>query len=148
MMSSKNLIKIARKWQNLAALRRKRITLPKSMVANTNVNPCSTPIRADKGHFAVYSTDGRRFMIPLVYLQNEIISALLDLAEQEFGVPRDGPITLPCDEIFMDYALSLIQRNAARDLQGAFLMSVASGHCLSSSRPIQEGNNQPPICSF
>ena len=51
---------------------------------------------ADKGHFVVYTTDKRRFVVPLMYLNNEIFRELLKMSEDEFELPNDGPITLPC----------------------------------------------------
>ncbi|GAB4838594.1 hypothetical protein Ancab_028140 [Ancistrocladus abbreviatus] len=148
LFSSKNLIRIVRKWQKLAVQRRRTISLPKRS-SNLNDNTCSTSTRAGKGHFSVYTVDKTRFMIPLLYLKHNILRELLQAAEEEFGMPRDGPITLPCDAIFMEYALSLIQRHAAEDLQKALLMSMANGHCSSSSQFLtKQKNYQSPICSF
>ncbi|MCD9559575.1 hypothetical protein HAX54_017625 [Datura stramonium] len=53
----------------------------------------------EKGHFVVYTTDQARFSIPLAYLLNEIIRQLLNMSEEEFGLPSGGPITLPCDKL-------------------------------------------------
>ncbi|GAB4838596.1 hypothetical protein Ancab_028142 [Ancistrocladus abbreviatus] len=146
MINSKTLIKLARKWQKLAALRRKRITWPKSIAAD----PCSMSSRVEKGHFVLYTAERRRFVIPLEYLKNDMLRELLEVAAAEFGLPRDGAITLPCDAALMEYALSLIQHHAAIDLQKAFLVSVVPGHCLSSSQLIQEQRTQcqTPIFSF
>ncbi|GAB2225187.1 hypothetical protein Droror1_Dr00005978 [Drosera rotundifolia] len=139
MISSKKLIKLARKWQKLASLRRKRISW--SQFATTmSADPCSTSLTSDKGYFIVYSIDGRRFEIPLVYLRNQIVAELLQAAEEEFGLPRDGPITLPCDGILLDYALSLVQRRMSKDLQRALVMSIASGRCSSSELAQVERN--------
>ena len=51
---------------------------------------------AEKGHLVVYSSDNRRLVIPLVYLNNEIFRELLQMFE-EFGIQNEGPIILPCD---------------------------------------------------
>ncbi|GMH02928.1 hypothetical protein Nepgr_004767 [Nepenthes gracilis] len=83
------------------------------MTGNMKDDSCSSSPRVDKGHFVVYTVDRRCFMIPLVYLHNHIFRELLGVAEEEFGLPRDGPIMLSCDGIFMEYALLLIQRKAA-----------------------------------
>ncbi|GMH18124.1 hypothetical protein Nepgr_019965 [Nepenthes gracilis] len=149
MINSKNLIKIAKKWQRLAAQRRKQISLQKIMVRDKKEDLCSSSSRAEKGNFVVYSTDGRRFLIPLVFLGNDIFKELLVQAEEEFGRPRDGPIMVPCDGIFMEYALSLIERQVAADLQKALLTTMTNGHYATCSEFLQgQRNYQSPICSF
>ena len=90
MISAKKLIKLAKKWQKLAALRRKRIALPQM-----DRSSCSTSEMADKGHFVVYSADQKRFLLPLNYLNNKIVRELLKLAEEEFGLPTNGPLIVP-----------------------------------------------------
>ncbi|GAB2267790.1 hypothetical protein Dimus_002766 [Dionaea muscipula] len=148
MISSSKLIKHARKWQKLASLRRKRISWLETLSADS----CSTSSTADKGHFVVYSIDGRRFEIQLAYLRNQIIAELLQAAEEEFGLPKNGPITLPCDGVSMDYALSLIQRcSMDEDLQRALAMSIATSCSLTYSKLVPEQRSQhcdPSICSF
>ncbi|TXG48507.1 hypothetical protein EZV62_024382 [Acer yangbiense] len=118
MINPKKLIKMARKWQKVAVLRRKRISQPGF---NTSVTV------ADKGHFVVYTTDGRRFTFPISYLSNHIFQELLKMSEEEYGLPSNGPITLPCDAIFMEYAVSLIQGCVSRNLYEAFLNRDISG---------------------
>ncbi|MBA0829139.1 hypothetical protein Goarm_013761 [Gossypium armourianum] len=98
---------MARKWQKLAAIGRRRIT--SSLV--------------DKGHFVIYTIDQKRFVIPLAYLRNTIFVELLKMSEEEFGLPSDGPITLPCDSVAMNYILSLLQRSLAKYLEKAVLNS-------------------------
>ena len=107
MISPKKIIKMARKWQRIAALGRKRIS---SSITNINVDEesCSTSV-ANKGHFVVYTADQRRFMIPLVYLSNNIFRELFKMSEEDFELPSNGPITLPCDLVFMEYIIPLIQ---------------------------------------
>ncbi|KAK9690666.1 hypothetical protein RND81_09G145100 [Saponaria officinalis] len=122
MISTKKLIKMARKWQKFAAASRRRISWPK-----TNV--------ADKGHFFIYASDGKRFMIPLTFLKSEIIQQLFRMAEEEFGLTSDGPITLPCDSNLMEYALSVLERHVTEDLQRAFILSFAE--CCSSSATLR-----------
>ncbi|XP_021773009.1 auxin-responsive protein SAUR67-like [Chenopodium quinoa] len=136
MISTKKLITMARKWKKLAAASRRRISWPKPAVA--------------KGHFVIYTTDGRRFMIPLVYLQSEIVRELLKMAEEEFGLISEGPLTLPCDSTFMEYAMSILQRHANEDLVRAVIMSLDSCRSSSSSSNMQQGynNNQFLISSF
>ncbi|MBA0739168.1 hypothetical protein Gogos_012460 [Gossypium gossypioides] len=107
---------MARKWQKLAAIGR-RIT--SSLV--------------DKGHFVIYTIDQKRFVMPLAYLRNTIFVELLKMSEEEFGLPSDGTITLPCDSVAMNYILSLLQRSLAKYLEKAVLNSVASNRCSSNT---------------
>ncbi|OIT21950.1 PREDICTED: auxin-responsive protein SAUR68-like [Nicotiana attenuata] len=137
MLSAKKLIKMARRWQKFARMQRKRISLPR------NGNDCSTSssFTAGKGQFVVYTADQRRFVIPLAYLENEVILQLLNMSEEEFGMPSGGPITLPCDSVFMEYIISLIKKGAAaEDLHKALLLSVNS--CCCSASLHQEWGNQ------
>ncbi|KAK9690650.1 hypothetical protein RND81_09G143500 [Saponaria officinalis] len=86
MVSTKKLIRLAGKWQKLT----------------------KTSRVAEKGHFVVYTTDQKRFVIPLSFLKTEVFRELFRMAEDEFGVPSDGPITLPCDSLFMEYVVFLL----------------------------------------
>ncbi|KAL9238441.1 hypothetical protein vseg_012860 [Gypsophila vaccaria] len=109
---------MARKWRKFAAASRKRISWPRTNVAN-------------KGHFFVYANDGKRFMIPLSYLKSDILQQLFSMAEEEFGITTDGPIVLPFDSVLVEYAISVLQRHVSEDLQKALIMSFAE--CRSSS---------------
>lgn len=145
MVSTKKLIKLARKWQKLAAIKRKRIALPQTTgPADTSSSPM-----AEKGHFAVYTVDKKRFLLPLEYLNNEMIQELFNMAEEEFGLQSKGPLSLPCDSELMEYAITLIKQKVTRDVENAFLMSISS-HCFSPSfcHQDQVSSNQFPICSF
>ncbi|KAG5574327.1 hypothetical protein H5410_054461 [Solanum commersonii] len=146
MISTKKLIKMARKWQKFAAMQRKRISFPRN---GTDADSCSTSSSSivEKGHFVVYAADQVRFVIPLVYLENEIIRQLLNMSEEEFGLPSSGPITLPCDSAFMDYIISLIKKGvAAGDLHKALLLSIPSSCCSTSSLHQESGNQQLLVC--
>ncbi|XP_059311343.1 auxin-responsive protein SAUR64-like [Lycium ferocissimum] len=141
MLSGKKLIKMDRKWQKFAAMQRKRISLPRN---GNDEDSCSasSSIIAGKGQFVVYTTDQKRFVIPLAYLQNEVILQLLNMSEEEFGCPIGGPIILPCDSDFMDYIVSLIKKHAtAEDLHKALLLLISSS-CSSTSSLHQEWRNQ------
>ncbi|KAJ9160049.1 hypothetical protein P3X46_025485 [Hevea brasiliensis] len=148
MISAKKLLNLARKWQKLAAISRKRITLPQTI---TSIDPRSpnTPIEVKKGHFIVYSVDKKRFLLPLEYLNNEIIRELFNMAEEEFGLPATEYLTLTCDAKLMEYVITLIKQNVTRDVERALLTSIASG-CFSSSLHLrhQPPIHQLPICSF
>ena len=138
---------MARKWRNLAAKIQKRITFPRTSGGDIDENFNTSTV--DKGHFVVYTADERRFVIPLVYLNNDIFRELLRMAEEEYGLPSHGPITLPCDAVFMEYAASLMRRHAGKDLEKALLVSISAGRCLSSScLPQEQSNQQLLICSF
>ncbi|GAB2291897.1 hypothetical protein Dimus_026146 [Dionaea muscipula] len=151
MISTRKLIKLARKWQKLANLRSKRISWPRSAGTTTDADPCSRSSTADKGHFVVYSIDSRRFEIPLAYLRNQIVAELLRAAEEEFGLPRDGPITMTCDGVVLEYALSLIPWRMGEDMQKALVISIADDRCSSSYTelvPEQRSHSHTSICSF
>ncbi|PHT64786.1 Auxin-responsive protein SAUR67 [Capsicum annuum] len=140
MISTNKLIKMARKWQKFAAMQRKRISLTGN---GSDADGCSTysPSIVGKGHFVVY-TDQTRFVIPLDYIENEVIRQLLITSEEVFGLSSAGPITLPCDSSFMDYIISLIKKSvAAGGLHKALLLSIPSCCCSTSSLQ-QESQNQ------
>nr|GMC80535.1 auxin-responsive protein SAUR68-like [Ipomoea batatas] len=142
--SSKRLIRLAKRWQKFAAIRRKRISFPSLY---DDADKCSTSSAVYKGHFTIYTADQKRFVVPLSYLENEIIRQLLSMSEEEFGLPSDGPITLPCDAVFMEYIISLLSRGLSRELENALLISVPSNRC--SSAPLhQEGlrNQELLVC--
>ncbi|KAJ0076786.1 hypothetical protein Patl1_35797 [Pistacia atlantica] len=96
MINAKKLIKLAKKWQRTAALKRKRILL-------LGFNKTSTPSAAHKGHFVDYTVDQKSFVFPIPYLRSHIFQELLRMSEEEFGLPGNGPITLSCDASFMEY---------------------------------------------
>ncbi|XP_072993736.1 auxin-responsive protein SAUR36-like [Typha latifolia] len=137
---------MAKKWQRMASLGRRRITMARRDVS-PDVDACSTSV-ADKGHFVVYTVDGERFMVPLMYLNSRIFEELLKMSEEEFGLPSDGPIMLPCDAVSMKYILSLLRGQVEKEVEKALLHSLMiprSDTC--SSHPV--GLIKPQeICSF
>ncbi|XP_055828468.1 auxin-responsive protein SAUR68-like [Solanum dulcamara] len=141
MVGTKKFINMAKRWQKFAAKKRKRISFPRNY---SDADNCSTfsSSRVEKGHFVVYTADQARFVIPLAYLENEAIAQLLNMSEEEFGLPSGCPITLPCDSGFMNYIISLIKKGvAAGDLQKALLLSIPS--CCSSTFSLhQESGTQ------
>lgn len=95
MVSAKKLIILmARKWRKVANIKIKRITFPRP---------------TGGGHFVMYTADQRRFVLPLEYLDKEIFKELFRMAEQVFGLPTNGPITLPCDAASVEYVIAMIQ---------------------------------------
>lgn len=145
MISTKRLLNSARKWEMPAALRRKRI-IPSQTIRETR--SYGTLEMAEKGHFVVYSADQKRFLLPLEYLNNEIIIELFNMAEDEFRLPSKGPLTLSCDAELLEYAISFIKQQVTGDIEKALLMSIDS--CCSSSFYVQhrETSHQLPVCSF
>ncbi|KAJ0257465.1 Uncharacterized protein HA466_0083210 [Hirschfeldia incana] len=71
--------------------------------------------KCKKGHFAVYTREGRRFVLPLDYLKHPIFQVLLEMAEEEFGSTICGPLKVPCDGGLMDHILMLLRK---RNLSG------------------------------
>ncbi|XP_004237449.1 auxin-responsive protein SAUR68-like [Solanum lycopersicum] len=142
MLSAKKLIKMVRKWQKLAAMQRKRISFPRNDGDADSFSTSSSSI-VEKGHFVVYTADQARFVVPLAYLENEVIRQLLSMSEEEFGLPSGGPITLPCDSAFMSYIISLVKKGvAAGDLHKAVLLSIPSSCCSISSMHQESGSRQ------
>ncbi|XVE48777.1 hypothetical protein DITRI_Ditri01bG0029800 [Diplodiscus trichospermus] len=117
---------MARKWHENAAIGRKRISSSRT---------------SNKGHFVIYTMDKSRFVIPLEYLCNSIFLELLKMSEDEFGLSSDGPILLPCDSVFMNYVVLLMQRGLAKDLEKAVLNSFDTYCCSSYSTFFSEGHS-------
>lgn len=53
------------------------------------------------------------------------------MSEEEFGLPADGPIKLPCEAAFMEYAVYLIRRHVDLEVERALVLSVAPAAKLS-----------------
>ncbi|KAG2269881.1 hypothetical protein Bca52824_064436 [Brassica carinata] len=96
-MNTKKLIKMVKKWQQRAALHRKRISFQ----------------RSNSGGSSSTSLD----------------KVLLKISEEEFGLPTEGPITLPFDSVFLEYLIKLVQRRMDEDTEKALLMSISSARC-------------------
>ncbi|KAM0945347.1 putative small auxin-up RNA [Dioscorea sansibarensis] len=90
----------------------------------SDFNECCTSSVAEKGHFFVYTSEGKRYMVPLAYLDNNIFKELLKISEEEFGLPSDGPITLPCDAASMEYVLFMLRRGVSEEMERALLSSI------------------------
>ncbi|KAG7598639.1 Small auxin-up RNA [Arabidopsis suecica] len=133
MMNTKKLIKMAKKWQQRAALSRKRISFQRSSTTT------SSSSAIEKGCFVVYTVDKARFAFPISYLSNSIIQELLKISEEEFGIPTEGPITLPFDSIFLEYLIKLIKRRMDGDTENALITAIYSARCSSQcSLQLQE----------
>jgi hypothetical protein len=130
---------LSKKWQRVETLGRKRLTL----LAKED-EACCTSAPA-KGHCIMYTTDGRRFKAPLVYLSTTVFGELLRMSQEEFGFASDGKITLPCDAAVLEYVMSLLRRNASADVENALLSSmVTSCHYTGCTMPTVGASQQ--IC--
>ncbi|XP_039059471.1 auxin-responsive protein SAUR61-like [Hibiscus syriacus] len=92
--------------------KRKRITLSRTS-GEVDTNSCSTSSRVEKGHFGVYSSDEKRFVLPLEYLKNEIVMELFQLAEEEFRL-----------QALLQYIVSIVQQGTERRMEKAMLGSI------------------------
>uniref|UniRef100_A0A1J3CMR4 Auxin-induced protein X10A n=1 Tax=Noccaea caerulescens TaxID=107243 RepID=A0A1J3CMR4_NOCCA len=122
MMNTKKLMKMAKKWQQRAALSRKRISFQRSSTT-------SSSNALEKGCFVVYTADKARFAFPISYLSNFVFQELLEISEEEFGLPTGGPIMLPFDSVFLKYLIKLIERRMDGDTEKALLMSISRARC-------------------
>ncbi|KAJ0960309.1 hypothetical protein J5N97_001880 [Dioscorea zingiberensis] len=125
---------MARKWQIASALGRRRIS-PEKINASSDSEACTptTTSVAHKGHFIAYTSDGKRFMVPLEYLETRIFQELLRMSEEEYGLPGNGPITLHCDAVSMEYILLLLKKQVSKDVEMALLSSILVPHQSSCS---------------
>ncbi|CAN0845588.1 Auxin-responsive protein SAUR62 [Linum grandiflorum] len=96
----------------------------------------SSPV-ANRGHFVVYTADFKRFVLPLSYLEHAVFRELFQKSEEEFGVPGDGPIMVPCDSVFMENAVWRIQKLSSsseiKGGKGSFPATTASFSPVASS---------------
>lgn len=147
MVSAKRLVQMAKKWQRMAALPRKRLTSTTPAKGTEASCGASTSV-ASKGHCVVYSADGRRFEVPLAYLGTAIFGELLDMSHEEFGFTSDdGRITMPCDAAVMEYAMCLLTRDASEEVVRALLSSVVRPcHAVSGLAPSMKPKQQLAVC--
>ncbi|KAM0849235.1 hypothetical protein ACQ4PT_053845 [Festuca glaucescens] len=121
MINAKRIAQLATKCQRVAVLTRKRLT----RTTKTAAKGCSTAV-AGKGHCVMYTTDGRRFEVPLAYLSTVAFSELLRMSQEVFGfASREDNIKLTCDAVVMEYVMSLLRRSATTEIEAAFLNSMA-----------------------
>ncbi|XP_071688827.1 auxin-responsive protein SAUR68-like [Rutidosis leptorrhynchoides] len=128
MLTPKKLVKLARRWRTEAA------------------KGGSTTV-ANKGHFVVYTVDNNRFVIPLHYLNNNIFRELLKMSEDEFGLPKNGPITLACDSSLMNYLVYVFERDLTKEFE-ALLVSIATNHCNYSFDHVGENGKQMLVYGY
>lgn len=122
---------MARKWQRMTALGRRGISWWK-LEDDVNIDACnSTSSTSFKGSF-VYQ-DGKRFVVPLEYINSNIVRELLEISKEGFGLPGDGPIMMSCDVVLMEYAISLLHRRESKEMEMALLATIAGIRCSTSS---------------
>ncbi|KAM0880216.1 hypothetical protein ACQ4PT_033722 [Festuca glaucescens] len=120
MAGAKRLAQLAKKWQRVEALGRKRLA-----VSAKEDEGCCTSVPT-KGHCIMYMADGRRFEVPLVYLSTTLFGELLKMSQEKFGFASHGKITLPCDAAVLEYVMSLLRKNASADVENALLSSMVT----------------------
>lgn len=141
MVSANRLVQMAKKWQRMAAIARRRVAL--TPAKETVGSACSTSPVASKGHCVVYSADGRRFEVPLAYLDTAVFGVLLSVSQEEFGFAGDdGKIMLPCDAAVMEYVMCLLRKDASEEVVRAFLSSMVRpchyGYGLAQSKGLSQ----------
>ncbi|KAK9129308.1 hypothetical protein Sjap_009795 [Stephania japonica] len=138
MINSRSLVQMTKKWQRTRS-------------SNKGGEGASTLV-ADKGHFVVYSADKRQYVIPLEYLSSNVFKELFKMSEEDYGLPRHGPITLPCDAMFMEYALLFVKGRVARELENSLLNSIDTARrstCSTSLAPeVQYHSNYQVLQCF
>ncbi|XP_047047368.1 auxin-responsive protein SAUR36-like [Lolium rigidum] len=126
MVSAKRLAQLAKKWQQMAAMGRKRITQT-TTAKRAAKESCATTSVAVKGHCVVHTSEGERFEVPVSYLGTAVFGELLKMSQEEFGFGGgdEGRIILPCDATVMEYSMCLLRRDASTEVVKAFLSSIA-----------------------
>lgn len=137
MIHPKKLAQLMRKWQRV-----------KTTAGEDDETCCTTSSVADKGPFAMYTVDERRFEIPLPYHGTTVFGELLHMSHEEFGFTADGRITLPFDATVMEYVMCLLRRNTSEEVERAFLSSVVMPSQYSSHAMPPAVQHQPrAVCS-
>ncbi|KAL5129775.1 Auxin-responsive protein SAUR36 [Glycine soja] len=99
---------------------------------------------ANKGHLLVY--------IPLKCLSTNVFRELLNWYEEEFGLPSNGPITLPCDSVLLDYVILLFRERVPERVEKALITSMIACHhevsSSSSSLSLRQSNEPMIIYGF
>lgn len=125
---------MARKWQ-----------IAKSC---SDSETCTTTSVAHKGRFTVYTCEGKRFMVPLEYLDSKIFQELFRMSEEEYGLPVDGSITLHCNEVFVKYIMLLLKKQVSKDVERALLSSILVPYQSSCSSLAVVHEQQVAVCGF
>ncbi|CAN1134708.1 Auxin-responsive protein SAUR61 [Linum perenne] len=139
-INPKRLLQIAKKWQTIAATRGKTGGRTSYSSVDFDISKFNSSPVANRGHFVVYTADFKRFVLPLSYLEHAVFRELFQKSEEEFGVPCDGPIMVPCDSVFMENAVWRIQKlspsssaEVVKGNKGSFPATTASFSPVASS---------------
>ncbi|RWR84542.1 auxin-responsive protein SAUR64-like protein [Cinnamomum micranthum f. kanehirae] len=81
MIDSKRLVAIFKKWQKISVTGRRRISMDRKF--------CNKSVAA-KGHFVVYTVDGRRFVLPLQHLKSPVFIELFRMSEEAFRLKDEN----------------------------------------------------------
>ena len=129
------LVQLVRRWK-AAALRHRA-----AAVSDISVGAAAA-IPVPAGYLAVYvGLERRRFVIPTRFLSFPVFSALLSLAEEEFGFAGNGGLVLPCTARFFRRVLEILDADETRfrdlNLEGFVELSGLAGpetlsSCISS----------------
>ncbi|GFS37410.1 hypothetical protein Acr_00g0051840 [Actinidia rufa] len=112
------LKQLMQRWRHVSLNRR-----PVRSGPTPTPTPTPTPNRTGStrgrltpsGFVAVYVGPGRRrFVIPTRFLNLPVFVALLDQAEEEFGLRSSGGLTLPCDVVFFGNVVEFLERDEER----------------------------------
>ncbi|KAI5083818.1 hypothetical protein GOP47_0003561, partial [Adiantum capillus-veneris] len=69
------------------------------------------------GHVAVYVGAERvRYVVSTAQLHHAIFRALLGRSQQEFGFEQAGPLCIPCEAVFFEHLLSLLDSTSPSPL--------------------------------
>ncbi|XP_039135472.1 auxin-responsive protein SAUR65-like [Dioscorea cayenensis subsp. rotundata] len=136
-MNPKKILKMAKKLQKITSS------------STTTTTTSTMNVIADKGHFFVYTLEKKRFMVPLAYLESTVFQELLKISEEEFGLSFDGPITLPCDAVFMEYVLSSLGGRMSEEAEREIVSYILANYSSSCTLlPVQQMQQQPVVFSF
>ncbi|CAL0333175.1 unnamed protein product [Lupinus luteus] len=69
----------------------------------------------------------RRVVISQPRNNHKIFRELFRISEEQFGLPTDGPITLPCDSAFMEYVVSLVRKRVSLELENMVQLVASFG---------------------
>lgn len=89
----------------------------------------NTSFVAEKGHFVVYTTDGKRFMIPLAYLDCHVLQQLFKISEDEFGMSSNNPITMPCDAVMFESMIIRLRQCLFKNWIKKLVRFIAPASC-------------------
>uniref|UniRef100_A0A3B6MUY0 Auxin-responsive protein n=1 Tax=Triticum aestivum TaxID=4565 RepID=A0A3B6MUY0_WHEAT len=85
MIHPKKLAQLAKKCQRMLVARAGARHWHASDTTGDECCSSVSSVVADEGHCVIYTADGTRFQVPLVYLGTTVFAELLRMSEEEFG---------------------------------------------------------------